>query len=134
MRRNDLFAAFPTALGILAALLTLLRGSAYGAGFRQDSSSYLSVAQNLLAGNGFTTWNGDVYYGCPLFPAVLAFTGLFGLDAVEAAGYVNTAAFGLTVFVTVMWLHSRVHSRFLAVWAGCACVFLSIWPRVRPLP
>ena len=124
MRRNDLFAAFPTAaaLGILASLLTLLRGSAYGAGLRLDSPSYLSVAKNLLTGNGFTIWNGDVYYGCPLFPAVLAFTGLFGLDAVEAAGYVNAAAFGLTVLATVMWLHSRVRSRFLAVWAGCACV------------
>ncbi len=60
-------------------------------------------------------------YAPPLFPLTLAFAGLFGLDAVEAAGYVNAAAFGLTVFATAMWLRSRVRSRFLVVWTGCVC-------------
>ena len=60
-------------------------------------------------------------YAPPLFPLTLAFAGLFGLDAVEAAGYVNAAAFGLTVLATAMWLRSRVRSRFLVVWAGCVC-------------
>ena len=122
MRRRDLFAAVPAALGILAAALTLLRESAYGPGLGLDSISYLSVVRNLTTGNGFTIWNGHAYYSSPLFPFVLAFAGLFGLDGVDAAGYVNAAAFGLTVFATAMWLYSRVRSRFLAVWAGCACV------------
>lgn len=122
MRRRDLFAAVPAALGILGAALTLLRESAYGPGLGLDSIGYLSIAKNLTTGNGFTIWNGHAYYGCPFFSIVLAAAGLFGLDGVETAGYVNAAAFGLTVFATAMWLHSRVRSRFLAIWAGCACV------------
>ena len=118
----DRFTLLLAALGLLAALLILLRQSAWGAGLTIDSTLYISAARNLLDGNGLVSWTGRPYQdAAPLFPLVLASLGLFGVDAIEAAGYVNAAAFGLTVFATTMWLRSRIRSRFLTVWAGCGC-------------
>ncbi len=129
--RPDRFTLFLTALAVSAAALVLLRGANYGVGLQVDSASYISAARNLLAGKGFVEWNAGGYEdAAPLFPLTLAFAGLFGLDAVEAAGYVNAAAFGLTVFATAMWLRSRVRSRFLVVWAGCVCALAP--PLIHP--
>ena len=120
--RPDRFTLFLTTLAVLSAALVLLRGANYGVGLQVDSASYISTARSLLEGKGFVEWNtGGYENAAPLFPLALAFAGLFGPDAVEAAGYVNAAAFGLTVFATAMWLRSRVRSRFLVVWAGCVC-------------
>ncbi len=124
--RVDRFTVFLVALGALGAALILLRESTYGVGISPDSVLYVSTAQNLLEGNGFVYYWG-YYWGTylnapPLYPLVLAFSGLFGVDVVSAAGYVNSAAFGLTIFVTTMWVRSHVQSRFLVIWAGCACI------------
>ena len=110
------------ALGVLGAALILLRGAHYGVGLSWDSASYVSAARSLLAGDGFLEWNGARYQGGgPLFPLLLAAAGLFGIDVIDAAGYVNAAAFGLTVFAVAAWLKRRLRSPLLAVWAGCAC-------------
>ncbi len=113
----------PLALGVLGALLILLREANFGVGLTWDSGSYLSVARNLVAGNGLLEWNGTRYQGAaPLFPLLLGAVRLFGVDAAAAAGSVNAAAFGLTVFAVTAWLQRHVRAPLLAVWAGCACV------------
>ena len=118
----DRFTALLTLLGLLGASLILLRTAEYGAGLVQDSALYISVARNLLEGNGFVRLNGHPLRDAfPFFPLALAFVGLFGPDAVDAARHVNAAAFGLTIFVVTVWLRCRVQSRFLVVWAGFAC-------------
>ena len=112
----------PPALGVLGAALILLWEANHGVGLTWDSSSYISVARSLVAGEGFLEWNGTQYSGgAPLFPLLLAAVGLFGIDVIDAAGYVNAAAFGLTVFVTAAWLQRHLRAPLLAVWAGLAC-------------
>ncbi len=119
---NDMARFAVPALGVLGAALILLREANHGVGLTWDSGSYISVARNLLAGDGLLEWNGTRYQGAaPLFPLLLAAVGLFGIDVIDAAGYVNAAAFGLTVFVVAAWLKRHVRSPLLAVWAGCAC-------------
>ena len=54
----------------------------------------------------------------PLYPAMLAGGGLFGLDPYAVAGPLNAVIFGLTVLVAGSWLRRRLHSRFLWLW-GC---------------
>ena len=118
----DRFTALLTLLGLLGASLILLRTATYGPGLTSDSAIYMSFTRNLLEGNGFVHWDGSPLGNkSPLFPLVLAFVGLFGPDAIEAARYVNAAASGLTVFVVAVWLRRRIESRFLVVWAGCVC-------------
>lgn len=122
--KRDWLTAFPVALGVVGALLILLRQTTYGIGLNWDSRRYISAAQNLLDGNGLVTSLDRPYQSAgPLFPVTLAIVArLFGLEVMEAASYANAAAFGLTVFVVSLWLKGRVQSPVLAVWAGCACI------------
>ena len=107
---------------MLGTALVLLREATYGVGLGVDSIMYLSTAQNLLEGKGFVQWNSAIYQdGAPFFPLALAFMAIFGVDVIDAAGYVNSAAFGLTIFTTTLWLRSRIKSHFLVIWAGCIC-------------
>ncbi len=126
----DRFTALLTVLAALASGLVLLRTNNYGAAIAGDSLLYLSVAENLLDGNGFVEWHTKRIYldGAPLFPLALAGVGLFGVEVLEVARHLNAAAFGLTVFVTALWLRCRVAPHFLVLWSACACalsVFLS---------
>ncbi len=134
------FTALLAALGALGTGLVLLREVNHGVRVGGDSLTYLSVARSLSEGRGFVLWNGHMYENAaPFFPLALAFARLLGLDAMDAAGYVNATAFGLTVFTTAMWLRRRVASRFLVVWAGLACVLspllaqLSAWTMTESL-
>ncbi len=113
--RVDRFTLILAALGLAGAALILLRHSGYGVGLSIDSTSYIANARALLEGRGFTFHDYP-----PMFPMAVAFAGFLGVDVVDGAGYVNAAAFGLTVFAVAAWLRSRVESRFIVLWAGGA--------------
>ncbi len=44
-----------------------------------------------------------------MFPLALAFAGLFGMDAIVPAGYINAAAFGLTAFAKTIYVVVKPH-------------------------
>ena len=110
------------AVSVAGALLILLRHANYGVGLDWNAALYVAAARNLVAGDGLLTWDGAPYQGAaPLYPLLLAAAGFLGFDVIDAAGYLNAAAFGLTVFAAAAWVKRRVRSPWLAVWAGCAC-------------
>ena len=117
---------FPASLAVLGVVLVLLHEITYGAALEWDSVTYIAVARNLLAGNGFVQpYDGNYYvHWAPLFPGLLALASLFVFDPYEVAGLVNAAAFGLTIFVAGQWLRRRIESRFLVLW-GCLAILLS---------
>ena len=120
--RIDWFTILLASIGALGTALVLLREATYGVGLGVDSVTYISTARSLSEGDGFTAWYGGPYGGAaPLFPLAAASLGIFGIDAVPASGYLNAAAFGLTIFALTMWLRCRVRSRLLVIWASCAC-------------
>lgn len=127
---------------VLGAALVLARETTHGVGLHSDSLLYVSVARNLLAGEGFLQfvqgWKPLMIWP-PLYPLLLAAPGLFGLDPLDAAGPLNAAVFGLTVLVAGLWLRRRLQSRWLAWW-GCLAVMLSLplastasWAMSEPL-
>ena len=61
----------------------------------------------------------------PLYPAMLAGGGLFGLDPYAVAGPLNAVIFGLTVLVAGWWLRRHLQSRFLWLW-GCLSIALAL--------
>ncbi len=61
----------------------------------------------------------------PLFPLLLAFVGISGIDLIHVAGFVNAVAFGLTILFSGIWLRTRLHSPLIATWATVA-ICLSI--------
>ena len=119
--------ALCVALGEVGALLVLVRQAAYGPGLTRDSVRYVAGARNLLDGNGLAAAFGSPEQGGPLFTLLLAFAGSFGPEVIDAARYVNAAAFGVTIVAAAAWLRSRIRSPALVVWAAGACA-LAVWP------
>lgn len=114
------------AIAAMGAGLVLARGATYGPVLHYDSINYIAVARNLLAGEGFINFSGSDYtLWPPLYPLLLAAVSLGRFDPLNAAGPLNAAIFGLTIFVLGQYLRHRLQSRFLALWA-CVMIALSI--------
>ena len=105
--------------------LVLLRQASYGPGMPWDAVNYITVARNLLAGDGFVDLIRPLVNWPPLYPAMLAGGGLFGFDPYAVAGPLNAVVFGLTVLVSGWWLRHHLHSRFLWLW-GCLSIVLAL--------
>src|SRR5512141_1792200 len=88
-------------LGVLAAIgiILVLRATPEGLGLSDDSIAYIAGARSMVAGHGYReAWlasNGPVTHFPPAFPSVLAFFGIFGIDPLHAARFVNAFLFGL---------------------------------------
>jgi len=93
----------------LASLLTLillagigtflvLRATPEGLHLSDDSVAYIAGARSLLAGEGYrAAWlesNRPVTHFPPGFSSALAFIGLFGLDPLRGARFLNALLFG----------------------------------------
>lgn len=118
----DRFTVLLVAIGGVGSVLLWARMATYGISLTDDADLYLSAAQSLLDGDGFTTWTGQPYADrAPLYPLILAILSLPYIDVIQTAEYVNAVCFGMTIFVIAMWLKSRIESRFLIVWSACAC-------------
>ncbi len=81
-------------LGAAGACLVLLN-TRLGAYTSDDTYYYIYPARDLLAGKGFH----PSYIFAPLFPLALAGLGLLGLDALEAARWLNALLFGVNIFL-----------------------------------
>lgn len=120
---------FSVLLGIIAVSgtgLILVREINYGVGLGDDSVEYISVANSLLEGEGFTRYYGGTLIRFPpLYPMMLAGLSFFSLDPLDIAGPLNAVLFGLTIFIVGRWLQQRLESPLLALW-GCLILTFSI--------
>ena len=114
------------AAAALGAGLVFLRLASYGPRTWWDSVNYVTVARNLLAGDGLVGLGSGPWVSWPpLYPAMLAGGGLFGFDPYAVAGPLNAVIFGLTVLVAGWWLRRHLRSRFLWLW-GCLSTALAL--------
>lgn len=115
---------FPVFLGgcsAWAAAAALLPPTPWGAALDPTSIQFIAVARSLLAGEGFTSFDGSPYtLRPPLFPLVLAAAGLVGGDPLHLAGPLNAAFFALSVFLVGRFLADRLESRFLRLCSPAA--------------
>ena len=109
---------FAVAVSLLGAALVLARSWTYGTGLAWDSINYFAVARNLLAGEGFTDFDGTPStLWPPLYPLLLAAASLGVFDPAEVAGFAGVVVFGLTLFFAARFLRERLASPFLRGWA-----------------
>ncbi len=133
--RPDRFTLTLAALALLGAALILARQVNYGVSIDTDSMNFITVARNLLAGEGLVelSTKTDFVVTPPLYPLLLAGSSLFIFDPLDVAGPLNAAIFGLTIFAAGQWLRQRIHSRFLVLWTCLAILFalpLAHWASV----
>ena len=122
--------SLPIVFAVLGADLALAREIGFGAALSSDGLNYVAVARNLLAGEGFAQdLHGPYVHWPPLYPALLAAASLFAFDPYDAAGPLNAAIFGLTIFVVARYLRERLESRALAAAGGLALALA--WPLVE---
>jgi len=108
-------------LGTLATALALVGTSRYGIGNSSDALAYISAAEGLRAGRGFTLFSGEPYIGWPpLYPALIAMLASVGMSAEAAARLLNAVLFGIVVSVSVLWSRKLGLSRGAAAWVGTA--------------
>ena len=131
---------FLVGVSALAAALVLAREVTHGPALHWDALNYLAVARNLLAGEGFLNYDSSPYIlWPPLWPLLLAAAGFGVLDPLRVVGPLNAVILGLTVFVAGRYLHRRLESRFLAVWAPAVLALslpltdLAWWALSEPL-
>lgn len=118
-----LFTAF------LGVLLILFMTSRYGAAVSPDSSSYVSVAENLAKGQWYKEFDGAHHRGLPpLFSAILSLFSLAGVHPLVGARFFNSAAFGVIVAIGGFWMSKQVKTPGLVVLG--TLVFLSGPPLV----
>lgn len=117
---------FLGALSLAGVVLILLMTSRYGAGVTTDSTGYIAVARNLLAGRGAVDASGDPFtIQPPCFPAALAAAGwLFRQDPAVAARWVNALIFGLICFQAGLLLFRHTASRAY-VFAGVGTLLIT---------
>src|SRR5687768_15644521 len=84
---------------MVTGVLVILQATPEGLGLSDDSIAYIAGARSMLAGQGYReAWlasNQPVTHFPPGFSSVLAFFGLFGLDPLYGARFVNALLFGL---------------------------------------
>ena len=120
------FRLLAIAFSALGAALILAREATYGVALFWDSIYYISVARNLLEGEGLTTLFGHALtVWPPLYPMLLAVSSVFVFDPHDVAGPLNAIIFGATVFVVGQYLQQRLALKIIALW-GCLAVVLSV--------
>ena len=120
------FTLLTACIAALGAALVLARILAQGPQMSGDSIFYVVAANSLLDGQGYLDLLGrQVADYPPLFSALLAAAGFVSLTPLQAAGWINATALGLSIFIGGQWLGQRIASRFLAVWA---CLAIALPP------
>jgi hypothetical protein len=119
---------FLSILAVIAIMLGAIATSKYGAGVSSDATKYLSVAQNLLDGNGlYDHKGGPLLSWPPLYSMMLAGFSLFtGSDVFVVGWYFNVFLLGLNVFLSGVILYRVFSERPLYTYLASLFVFLSI--------
>ncbi len=120
--------SFLLMLAILVMTLGGIATSRYGAGVSSDSTKYLSVAQNLLAGKGLYDHKGfPLLSWPPLYSIILAGLSLLtGLDVFVAGWYFNVFLLGLNVFLSGVIFRRVFVEKPSYAYLASLFVFLSI--------
>ena len=118
-------------LSTLAGIAIVLGGiatSRYGAGVSSDSTKYLSVAQNLLAGNGLYDHRGlPLLSWPPLYSILLAGLSLLtGGDVFVAGWYFNIFLLGLNLFLSGVIFYRVFADKLFYAYLASNFVFLSL--------
>ena len=125
--KKHLFFLLSILFAVLGTVHILVRTSTLGAALTADGVLYVSIAANLIAGDGLQDFRGEkLLPSPPLFPFILAALGLFEVEPMGASRFVNAVAFGLTILLSGLWLHRTLRSPFLA--AGSLLVITTSYP------
>ncbi len=114
-------------LGLVGVVINLIATSPFGSGLSPDSIGYIAAARNLVAGKGFSWYNGSpMDLWPPLYPTLLAIVDrIFEMDALQSVRIVNALVFGLIIYFTGRLFFKYLTSFPLLAILGTIYVLLS---------
>lgn len=110
-------------IALLGAAHIYFRTSNYGPNVTGDTLTYISVAENLAAGNGFITYNQFRFQAWPpFFPIMLGLFAPLGIDLVDVGRFIGIIGFGITLGIFYGWLSRYLKNPILIVVSTAAIV------------
>lgn len=108
----------------IIGVFTAAYATAYGIGISPDSVNYIATAQSILNGTGARTYTGDALtHFPPLFPYTIAAISTIGINAVDAAHFLNTVLLGATASSISFMLYLETRKNLIAsVLAGALTI------------
>lgn len=112
-------------IALLGAAHIYFRTSNYGPNVTGDTLTYISVAENLAAGNGFLSYSQFRFQVWPpFFPIILALFAPLGFDLVDVGRFIGIIGFGITLGIFYSWLNRYLKNPILIV-VSTAAIALS---------
>jgi hypothetical protein len=119
------YLAFISLLGMSFAFIVTFR---YGPGLATDGARYLSTAESLINGNGFTEYLGvPLTQFPPVYSIIIAAIGFVTVaDVFAVAQYLNILTFGLTVWLSGKFFRKLFPENFLYAYIGSGIFVTSL--------
>ena len=105
----------------ITGLLLMLWITPFGAGVSTDSIIYINSAKNILSGQGFSINGEPLTHYPPLYPLLLAATGLFENNLIQAARLLNAILFGVNLVLLALAIYFAAGRNFFTT--TCAVFF-----------
>ncbi len=111
----------------MVGMIVLVFSTKWGIGISPDSTIYIGAARNFLGGHGLGMLSGSGEFipmttFPPLYPILLSLIGLFGVDPLDGAKWLNVILFGSNI--TLVGFIIKKHSR--SSWASIFGSFLML--------
>jgi hypothetical protein len=128
MNRDRVFSVYLTSISLLGMLFAFIVTHRFGPGLTTDGARYLSTAENLINGNGFTEYLGvPLTQFPPLYSIIIAITSfLTRTDVLAAARYLNIFTFGLTIWLAGKFFRRLFPANYLYAYIGSTVFVTSL--------
>jgi hypothetical protein len=128
MARERAFFFYLLAISLLGGAFAFIVTFRYGAGLATDGARYLSTAENLMKGQGFTEYLGvPLTQFPPLYSIIIAGAAFAAhADVFVAAQYLNILTFGATIWLAGIFFRKSFPENVLYAYAGGAVFVFSV--------
>jgi hypothetical protein len=113
--------------GLAGSFMAIIATSKYGISHHSDSARYISVAQSVAAGHGFTNLFGQPeVWSNPLYPLLLALSVKVNVDVLAFARFLHASLFGATLVAAAVFFRSLALSRSVWIVAMALVLFSGV--------
>jgi len=128
MNREKVFSYYLLAISLIGMLFAFIVMFRFGPGLATDGARYLSTADSLMHGNGFTEYLGvPLTQFPPVYSIIIAFVGLVtGADVFVIAQYLNILTFGLTIWLAGKFFRTLFPKNILYAYFGSGVFITSL--------
>lgn len=114
MKNNLIVYALVTGCLVLIAQVAMLYATEWPLGVSSDSITYITVARNIIAGEGLSIASGEhLVHFPPLYPVFLAIPGLIGLDPLDGARWLHVLLFAANILMVTTIIYRETNSSIL---------------------